>query len=313
MEFEDIDIPIDTYYAEGNSDDDDVSLTSYVYSTKLSRLELSVMDRGRTLASTTTQYRYENGRRYHAYRDGEYYQPNDEEMNHHEGIAHHLYLVTLDNELHLAPLENPKRILDIGTGIGTWAMDMAEKFPEAEILGTDLSPIQADIKPPNVHFEIDDCLSEWTYPPNHFDMIHMRTMMGSIPDWPALYRKCYEHLAPGGYIEQAECSINMQIHEGEISPGSVFETWTKAFYEAGDKWGKTMRTAELMADWIREAGFVDVVERRFKWPVGPWSSDPKLKELGRWNLLNWETGMEGWALALYTRQLKDLDLDLDFV
>lgn len=58
-----------------------------------------------------------------------------------------------------------------------------------------------------------------------------------------------------------------------------------------------------MASLIQEAGFVDVVEKKFKWPVGPWSSDPKLKELGRWNLLNWEEGMEGWAMALYTRQL----------
>lgn len=58
-----------------------------------------------------------------------------------------------------------------------------------------------------------------------------------------------------------------------------------------------------MADLIRSAGFVDVVERVYKWPIGPWSADPKLKELGRWNLLNWEEGMEGWLLAVYTRVL----------
>lgn len=54
---------------------------------------------------------------------------------------------------------------------------------------------------------------------------------------------------------------------------------------------------------ISSAGFVDVVEKRFKWPIGPWSSDPRLKEIGRWNLLNWEEGMEGWVIAPYTRVL----------
>lgn len=54
---------------------------------------------------------------------------------------------------------------------------------------------------------------------------------------------------------------------------------------------------------ITSAGFVDVVEKRFKWPIGPWSSDPRLKEIGRWNLLNWEEGMEGWVIAPYTRVL----------
>ena len=65
-----------------------------------------------------------------------------------------------------------------------------------------------------------------------------------------------------------------------------------------------MRICENMTSLIQEAGFVDVVEKRFIWPIGPWSSDPKLKEVGRWNLLNWEEGMEGWVMALYTRQLK---------
>lgn len=43
---------------------------------------------GRTLATTTTTYRYENGRTYHAYRDGEYWQPNDEKQNNHEAIVY---------------------------------------------------------------------------------------------------------------------------------------------------------------------------------------------------------------------------------
>lgn len=42
---------------------------------------------GRTVATTTTMYRHENGRTYHAYRDGEYWQPNDAQQNNHEGIV----------------------------------------------------------------------------------------------------------------------------------------------------------------------------------------------------------------------------------
>lgn len=32
----------------------------------------------------------------------------------------------LRGELHNAPLENPQEILDLGTGTGIWALDMAE-------------------------------------------------------------------------------------------------------------------------------------------------------------------------------------------
>jgi hypothetical protein len=36
-------------------------------------------------------------------------------------------------------------------------------------------------------------------------------------------------------------------------------------------------------------------------PVGPWSQDKKLKEVGRWHLLECYEGIEGWSMALLTR------------
>ena len=79
--------------------------------------------------------------------------------------------------------------------------------------------------------------------------------------------------------------------------------WGKLSLEAGKRFGKTLEIVDLQKGYIEEAGFEDVVEHRFKLPVGPWSSDPKLKELGRWNVLNWQEGMEGWTMALFTRVL----------
>jgi methylase of polypeptide subunit release factors len=58
-------------------------------------------------------------------------------------LVHHLYRLLLRGELHLAPIsENPQRVLDLGTGTGIWAMEFADQFSSAEVLGTDLSPIQ---------------------------------------------------------------------------------------------------------------------------------------------------------------------------
>ena len=37
------------------------------------------------------------------------------------GCRHHMFILTLNNKLFLAPIENPKRIMDVGTGIGIWA------------------------------------------------------------------------------------------------------------------------------------------------------------------------------------------------
>ena len=57
-------------------------------------------------------------------------------------LQHHVIKLLLNGEIHLAPLDNPRRILDIGTGTGLWAIEMADRYPNATVTGTDLSPVQ---------------------------------------------------------------------------------------------------------------------------------------------------------------------------
>jgi len=53
-------------------------------------------------------------------------------------MYHEVLLLLLDRKLHQAPLKNPQRIMDVGTGTGIWAIDMADKYPESEVIGIDL-------------------------------------------------------------------------------------------------------------------------------------------------------------------------------
>lgn len=34
---------------------------------------------------------------------------------------HHMFILTLNNKLFLAPISNPKKVMDVGTGVGIWA------------------------------------------------------------------------------------------------------------------------------------------------------------------------------------------------
>lgn len=79
-----------------------------------------------SLMSHFTRYEFENGRRYHAYQAGKYLYPNDEQELNRMIIEHQNQRVQLDGRLHLCPLEDPQEILDIGTGTGIWAIDMAD-------------------------------------------------------------------------------------------------------------------------------------------------------------------------------------------
>ncbi|KAH1415787.1 hypothetical protein KXX16_008907 [Aspergillus fumigatus] len=180
--------------------------------------------------------------------------------------------------------------------------DFADRHPSARVIGTDLSPIQPHLVPPNVQFEVDDCCDEWTYSVNSFDFIHVRGLYGCIADWTLFYKEALRHLKPGAYLEQAEQSVVPKSEDGSTA-GTVFEQWGEVSLQAGDAFGKTLRIIDEAKEMMIAAGFVDVVERRFKVPIGSWAKDPRLKELGLYNRLQWEEGIEGWTMMLLTKFL----------
>lgn len=66
--------------------------------------------------------------------------------------------------------------------------------------------------------------------------------------------------------------------------------------------GKTFMTLDQKKQFLLDhGGSKNVTERRYKMPVGPWSSDPRHKEVGRWHLLECYEGIEGWSMALLTK------------
>ena len=49
-------------------------------------------------------------------------------------IMHNVWLLTLRGGLAMSPnVGDAKRVLDLGTGSGIWAIDYADTYPEAEV------------------------------------------------------------------------------------------------------------------------------------------------------------------------------------
>ena len=123
--------------------------------------------------------------------------------------------------------------------------------------------------------------------------------MGSIKDWPYLYGEAFRCTKPGGYIEHLDFDIQFLSDDGTVKEGDTMYDWSKIFIDAAENiTHQTFKIPRMSAQLIREAGFVDVVEKKFKLPVGSWAQDKKMKELGRWNLLFLTTGLEGMQLFM---------------
>ncbi|KAH8729919.1 S-adenosyl-L-methionine-dependent methyltransferase [Ilyonectria robusta] len=257
-----------------------------------------------SLTSSIMDYRRENGRTYHRYKDGKYKLPNDDKENDRLDLQHHLFLLSFNDKLGLAPPNNshihPKRVLDLGTGTGLWAIDFGDEHPEVHVVGVDLSPIQPSFVPPNVEFFVDDIEETWTYS-NKFDYIHSRMMTSSIASWPDYLRQMFENLAPGGYVELQEIDIVCKSDDGTLTDDHALAKTIKLCCEAALKFGREYQEFKNLKGLMAEIGFVDIVETHLKWPSNTWPKDKRLKEIGSWNNENMTSGLEAFTMAPLTR------------
>jgi SAM-dependent methyltransferase len=132
-----------------------------------------------------------------------------------------------------APLQQPRDILDVGSGSGRWAMEMAAHFPHARVTGLDLVPPSGDDahtlgyglerRPPNYSFTAGNVLEGLPFPDAAFDFVHQRLLITAIPQdrWPFVVQELVRVTRPGGWVELAECGVP----EGSADLVSLWATW----------------------------------------------------------------------------------------
>jgi len=267
---------------------------------------------GSSLFSPTTSVRasiydsiVENGRTYHRFREGKYYLPNDELEQDRLDMQHHLFLLTLDGELYNAPIKDLEggvhHVLDIATGTGIWAIEFASMFPSANVIGTDLSPIQPHFVPPNCHFEVDDAEDVWSFS-HKFDYVHGRALATCFKSHLKVIQSAFDSLRPGGYLELQDCIVPFRCIDDTIK-GTALEHWVDLIIRGTAALGKDWTRISKYKHYLEMAGFEDVVERRYEWPVGTWARGERNKVLGLWYREDLLSGLQAVSLAVLTRGL----------
>jgi hypothetical protein len=176
------------------------------------------------------------------------------------------------------------------------------KFPQAHVIGNDISPIQPNWVCPNLEFVVEDYEAEWLYKAESFNLIHARLLAGYLllfpsrfikkihtnsptscfADWPQLLRRCYAALKPGSYLEIHESAFWAYSDEGTCPEDSPPNQYLSALIQASAASGKPYNIQDNVKGWLIDAGFEDVTQLTYFLPYNPWPKDPYLKELGKY-------------------------------
>uniref|UniRef100_V9KTI7 phosphoethanolamine N-methyltransferase n=1 Tax=Callorhinchus milii TaxID=7868 RepID=V9KTI7_CALMI len=148
-------------------------------------------------------------------------------------------------------LEAGQQVLDVGCGIGGGDFYMA-KTCGVEVLGMDLSSNMVEIAMERaleedtklVQFEIADATKR-NFPEHSFDVVYSRDTILHIADKPALFRKFYEWLKPGGKLLVTDYCC------GERPWTEIFEAYVK-------QRNYNLQTVRVYAQVLEGSGFVRV-------------------------------------------------------
>ncbi|KAI1342281.1 S-adenosyl-L-methionine-dependent methyltransferase [Xylariaceae sp. FL0016] len=265
--------------------------------TETATLASSIRSSTMSVDSAVYHYIEENGRTYHRYKEGRYFLPNDLAEQERLDLQHELFVITINGRHHLAPIpENPGRVLDLATGTGIWAVEFAANHPESTVIGTDLSPIQPAYLPENCSFEIDDAEDEWSWS-EPFDFIHGRALMSCFNDPGAVVKQAYNSTAPGGFIEFQDAIFPMNWI-GEPPKESALYRWNEMMCEGVQKLGRSWSNVKNYPRYFEEAGFENITEKRFFWPVSPWAKGTYMKTVAMYFQEDMISGLEAMSLKV---------------
>ncbi|KAJ2904580.1 S-adenosyl-L-methionine-dependent methyltransferase [Zalerion maritima] len=214
-------------------------------------------------------------------------------------LQHQLFLLTFGNKLHLAPTEELHQVLDIGTGTGIWCIEFALRNPQSHVTGTDLSPIQPELTPPNCTFEVDDAEDEWVFP-HQFDLVHGRTLASCFKDPQKVINSATASIKPGGWLEFQDIILPARGFDDSYT-GSYVDQWCTKLVALAARAGRDFSYSQHYRQMFQAAGLVDIQERHFVWPTSPWCKGEHLKKLSLWAQKDFLDGIEGMSMALMTR------------
>jgi len=205
---------------------------------------------------------------------------------------------------YIAPIADPKSVLDVGCGTGRWAHEMATAFPQAKVFGLDVTPKHeqgTNTVPTNYRFITGNVLEELPFPDMTFDFVHQRFLHMALPStkWDTVVQELTRITRPGGWVELVESDLIMH------NPGPAIQQLTEWGFAVGQKRGIDPRVCSRLSEFLYAARLTDIQKYRIDLPIGNWGG--RLGALVATNLFSYNRAIKPVVVQQFKVPLREYD------
>ncbi len=200
--------------------------------------------------------------------DSDYQLPKDEDEDARLNFQHHALYHAIGNH-YIAPIHPPlPLILDVGTGTGIWANEMARLFPASIVVGIDLS--DRSFKRPmqeNCLLRTGNVVTGLPFPDAFFSFTHQRLLVAGITaaNWPRVIHELVRVTRAGGWVELVEV--------GSLTDGAGPATARMQHFlvAVSKSMGFDGEIVHHLGDMLQQEGLQSVETQPIPIPVGEWA------------------------------------------
>ena len=142
----------------------------------------------------------------------------------------------LEDKIRPSPKPPPpiklENILDVGCGLGSLCLEMAQEHPSSRVVGIDLKPVSVDPAtiPINCTFITGNIFTTDAFHPGQFDLIISRDIRSDIAmvEWGNYVFRLFQLLKPGGWMHFVEMDPWPCTEDAGSSANSGWMQYTEA-------------------------------------------------------------------------------------
>jgi hypothetical protein len=124
--------------------------------------------------------------------------------------------------------------------------------------------------------------------------------MSCFKDPGAVIQHAFGALRPGGYFELQDGILPWQAIDDSFE-GTALQKWINLAVDGAAKLGRPWTNSKHYKQYMESAGFVDIREHHFQWPLSPWPKGMHHKMLGMWFQQDLLKGLDGISMAVLSR------------